>query len=200
MNLPQQQVLNISTGLESLKSLCWELYFWWTYDSGLMMMFNLFSYKYPWSNKSMGNFGRVHHSPRPRGQGGMFGRQQGISRPPQCEWDLRGVIFWLSLPLQNPMTLVNGKDRWVYKMQDASAKWPRLGLLEGHQHFPGNFQSCLEIRTENNITGDGKHCMMLALPNVLAPEELKDKEQEIRRTIKGFKSQATLCPCKLITF
>ena len=94
------------------------------------------------------------------------------------------------------MSLISPEDRWVYKMQDASAKWPRLGLLEGHQHFPGNFQSCLEIRTENNITGDGKHCMMIALPNeeLFSPGELKDKEQEIRRSIKGFTMTSNTLP------
>ena len=79
-------------------------------------------------------------------------------------------------------------------MQDASAKYPRVGILDGHQHFPGNFQSCLEIKTENNITGDGKHCTMLAAMKgleakegrLLSMEEFKEKEQEIRRTIKGF--------------
>ena len=49
-------------------------------------------------------------------------------------------------------------------MQDASAKWPRLGLMEGHAQFPGNFQSCLEIRTADERIGVGKHCMMLGEP------------------------------------
>ena len=49
-------------------------------------------------------------------------------------------------------------------MQDASAKYPRLGLLEGRAQFPGNFQSCLEIKTGDERIGDGKHCMMLGEP------------------------------------
>ena len=80
-------------------------------------------------------------------------------------------------------------------MQDASAKYPRMGLLEGHQHFPGNFQSCLEIKTENNITGNGRHCQMFAFMagletkegKLLTQEELKGKEPEIRKAIRGLK-------------
>ena len=72
-------------------------------------------------------------------------------------------------------------------MQDASAKYPRMGLLEGHQHFPGNFQSCLEIKTGNNITGDGKHCMMVAaFPGLESKEEKILTQEELRRTYQGF--------------
>ena len=33
-------------------------------------------------------------------------------------------------------------------MLDASAKLPKTGMLKGRRHFPGNMDSCLEIRAE----------------------------------------------------
>ena len=71
-------------------------------------------------------------------------------------------------------------------MQDASAKYPRLGLLEGHQHFPGNFQSCLEIKTGDKVIGDGKHCMMLGVyPGLASDGERELTQGELRSIIKG---------------
>ena len=86
---------------------------------------------------------------------------------------------------QNDSTIFTPAHRWVYKMQDASAKYPRLGLLEGHQHFPGNFQSCLEIKTGDKVIGDGRHCMMLAFPPSLESGKKKYTQGEIRSMIKG---------------
>lgn len=34
---------------------------------------------------------------------------------------------------------------WALKMFDASAKLPPPGMLQGTLHFPGNFDSCLEV-------------------------------------------------------
>ena len=65
-------------------------------------------------------------------------------------------------------------------MYDASAKIPRVGLLEGHQHFPGNFDSCLEIVSEDfDDIGQfsGKMCMSMGLATV--------SPQEAERKIKG---------------
>ena len=31
-------------------------------------------------------------------------------------------------------------------MLDASAKLPKTGMLKGRRHFPGNMDSCLEIK------------------------------------------------------
>ena len=33
-------------------------------------------------------------------------------------------------------------------MFDASAKLPKTGMLKGRRHFPGNMDSCLEIKAE----------------------------------------------------
>ena len=42
-----------------------------------------------------------------------------------------------------------GQDlKWSTKMLDASAKLPKTGMLKGRRHFPGNMDSCLEIRAE----------------------------------------------------
>ena len=69
-------------------------------------------------------------------------------------------------------------------MQDASAKWPRLGLMEGHAQFPGNFQSCLEIQTADESIGVGKHCMMLGEP--FDPRSGEKMTQEVlKRQIEG---------------
>ena len=62
-------------------------------------------------------------------------------------------------------------------MYDASAKIPRVGLLEGHQHFPGNFDSCLEIVSEDfDDIGQfsGKMCMSMGLATV-SPEDAEKK-------------------------
>ena len=62
-------------------------------------------------------------------------------------------------------------------MYDASAKIPRVGLLEGHQHFPGNFDSCLEIVSDDfDDTGNfrGKMCMSMGLATV-TPEDAERK-------------------------
>ena len=100
------------------------------------------------------------------------------------------MIIYLSV--QDPNGL-SRENRWVYKMQDASAKYPRMGLLEGHQHFPGNFQSCLEIKTNNSITGDGKHCMMVAaFPTLGAKEEKFLTQEELRRTYQGFEMTSNI--------
>ena len=126
----------------------------------------------------------VPHPPRPRGKGGMSRCQPPLPGPPQCEcghdWSINLRIF-----SQNDSTIFTPAHRWVYKMQDASAKYPRLGLLEGHQHFPGNFQSCLEIKTGDKVIGDGRHCMMLAFPPSLESGKRKYTQGEIRSMIKG---------------
>ena len=70
-----------------------------------------------------------------------------------------------------PLTLLQRDDQWAYKMYDASAKVPRTGLISGHQHFPGNFDSCLEIATKDFT---GKHCLNLGLPDagILDPGQM----------------------------
>ena len=67
--------------------------------------------------------------------------------------------------LEDDMTILSPKDRWVYKMFDASAKIPKTGVMQGHLSFPGNFDSCLEVvSTSENQNFRGKHCMIQGLP------------------------------------
>ena len=66
--------------------------------------------------------------------------------------------------LEGDMTILSPKDRWVYKMFDASAKIPKTGVMQGHLSFPGNFDSCLEVvSTSENQNFRGKHCMIQGL-------------------------------------
>ena len=81
-------------------------------------------------------------------------------------------------------------------MLDASAKLPKTGMLKGRRHFPGNMDSCLEIKavaSDLEFTGEvdfetmrrlgvkikikpsGKHCLLR-----LMPDEMLDKEREAR--------------------
>ena len=71
-------------------------------------------------------------------------------------------------------------------MYDASAKIPRVGLLEGHQHFPGNFDSCLEVvsqQFEDIGQFSGKMCMSMGVPT-FSPEEAEKQIKGIFNNIK----------------
>ena len=64
-------------------------------------------------------------------------------------------------------------------MYDASAKIPRVGLLEGHQHFPGNFDSCLEVvssHAEDEMDQfTGKMCMTMGLAGEYPTQEAAEE-------------------------
>ena len=86
--------------------------------------------------------------------------------------------LYLSFLQPSALTFLNRGARWAHKMFDASAKIPRVGLLEGHQHFPGNFDSCLETQSSH---GDdmveefsGKMCMTMGLAGSYSPQEAED--------------------------
>ena len=79
-------------------------------------------------------------------------------------------------------------------MQDASAKYPRLGLMEGRAQFPGNFQSCLEIKTGDERIGVGKHCMMLGEP-FDPTSEAKITPEVLKRRIEGDTNVDILATC-----
>ena len=125
----------------------------------------------------------IPHPPWSWGKGGLCQCQWALFGPVKCEL-LSCLVLFIYFPVvQDLDTLSSPGDRWVYKMEDASAKWPRLGLMEGHAQFPGNFQSCLEIKTGDERIGEGKHCMMLGEP--FDPSSGLMSTEVLKRQIEG---------------
>ena len=57
-------------------------------------------------------------------------------------------------------------------MFDASAKLPKTGMLKGRRHFPGNMDSCLEIKAEASdleFTGEVR-LTLLESANIQQPQ------------------------------
>ena len=88
-------------------------------------------------------------------------------------------------------------------MYDASAKVPRTGLISGHQHFPGNFESCLEVAAKEFT---GKHCLNIGLPDasILTPgqmdawEHFKSSNTKIFTCSSHFNFQMCIISCRCI--
>ena len=81
-----------------------------------------------------------------------------------------------------PTSFLPGEG-WAYKMFDASAKLPSSGILQGNfMHFPGNFDSCLEV-VGPGFTGKYVLLTFAELDLSLFGRNLKKSNQKLPNTV-----------------